>query len=219
MLHIYVNLTWGLGWPLIFGTSILITWQARNELIFQQKNANGEQLLHRILGQANATAQSLKDHKRISAVQRSDGVHWKRPAEGWCKLNCDGAVNNIGAKAGCGGVLRDNCSRFHFGYSAKLVNCSIVEVELWVILKGLRIAREKGFHNLLVETDSLNACNILISGHCSVLHPCFYLVRDIRELMDLERNWSVEHINRKANKVAYILAKFGMDMNDNCIIF
>lgn len=76
-----------------------------------------------------------------------------------------------------GGVLRDDLSRFCFGFSAFLGSCSITEAELWAILKGLH-ARSKGFQKIIVETDFLAAKNLIL-GDSSVLHPCFNLVKEI----------------------------------------
>lgn len=33
-------------------------------------------------------------------------ITWMRPAEGWFKLNCDGALNRVTSSAGYGGLIR-----------------------------------------------------------------------------------------------------------------
>jgi len=39
-------------------------------------------------------------------------VGWKRPQEGWVKLNCDGAYKDSPGLAGCGGLFRNSDGRW-----------------------------------------------------------------------------------------------------------
>ncbi|MCI88500.1 ribonuclease H protein, partial [Trifolium medium] len=47
-------------------------------------------------------------------------IGWKRPGEGWVKLNNDGACKNRGEIAGCGGLFRDSDGRWIKGYTKKI---------------------------------------------------------------------------------------------------
>jgi hypothetical protein len=51
-------------------------------------------------------------------------IGWKRPREGWIKLNCDGAYKDSLGLAGCGGLFRDSDGRWIKGYSRKLGTCT-----------------------------------------------------------------------------------------------
>lgn len=86
-------------------------------------------------------------------------------------MNCDGAVSDFGGKSGCGSVVRSN--------RETLSPCSVAEAELWAILKGLKLAKERGYDRIQVETDSLVALR-LIQMDCSPLHPSFNLIREIK---------------------------------------
>lgn len=39
-------------------------------------------------------------------VQENISITWKRPSEGWTKLNCDGSLMRVSGCAVCGGILR-----------------------------------------------------------------------------------------------------------------
>lgn len=140
------------------------------------------------------------------------------PEEGWCKLNCDGAVTNYGSKAGCGGVVRDANGCFLYGFAAGLGSCSITEAELWAICRGLQLAQDRGLHQIAIETDSVVAKNLIV-GDCSPLHPCFNLVKNIWDMLDLQRRFSLKHIFREANQVADGFAKFSLKLDCNHTVF
>lgn len=58
----------GLNWPLLFGTSVHLAWQARNELIFHQKSLSIAQLVCRIMCQAADYNSSLNDHRKVNPL-------------------------------------------------------------------------------------------------------------------------------------------------------
>lgn len=67
--------------------------------------------------------------------------------------------------------MRDNCGNFISGFSTNLDPCSIK--------LGVKILGEKGMPNVLVESDSSSAINLLLNG-CSHLHP----VREVNQVVD-----------------------------------
>ena len=47
-----------------------------------------------------------QDHLKNNLHQRKTVyIEWKRPSNGWVKVNCDGACKGKGELAGCGGIL------------------------------------------------------------------------------------------------------------------
>lgn len=56
--------------------------------------------------------------------------------------------------------------------------CSVIEVELWGILHGLKIARGRSFRQIQVYSNSYTTIQILWNG-CSNTHPISYLVKFI----------------------------------------
>lgn len=210
----------GLSWTIIFGTTISLAWQARNEWVFQNLSISAEQMVHKIKCQGHAIASSIKDHQKLSpcsGVKVGGGdIRWKPPATGWVKLNCEGSVINFGSQASGGGVLRSDDGVFLFGYACGLGPCSITEAELWAILKGLQIARSCGFSRILIETDSLAAVR-LISLDCSPLHSSNNVVQDIRVIM-IDCDARLKHVFREANQVVDGFSKYGHSLQ-SCAIF
>lgn len=72
---------------------------------------------------------SKKVMENISSYDEETPIRWIRPRHGEAALNCDVSVTNLGAKAACGGVLRDENGSFILGYAANLGSCSIMAAE------------------------------------------------------------------------------------------
>ena len=82
-------------------------------------------------------------------------VRWSPPCQGWTTLNSEGCTKREFNQAGGGGLPGDHQGRWICEFSVRFGRCSAVEEELWAQIQGLRIAWEKGIHNLTAETDSL----------------------------------------------------------------
>lgn len=87
-----------------------------------------------------------------------------------------------------------------------------MRVQLRAIYYGLLHTWEKGFVNVIVETDSLNALNAIEEGNNSA-HPQWALIQAIKEL--LRRNWTCQlvHKHRECNRAADWLADFGLSQH------
>lgn len=124
----------------------------------------------------------IRDHKIIPCKMISNTVdrhiQWSILEPGWFKLNYDGAFVEIGEK---GGILRSDSGNFVFDFTVNLGPCSVMEAELWAILNGLKLAKDKGFDKIQLETNSLAAMRI-IQMDCSPLHPSFILIEEIKSL-------------------------------------
>nr|KYP35170.1 Putative ribonuclease H protein At1g65750 family [Cajanus cajan] len=70
----------------------------------------------------------------------------------------------MNGRATCGGELRDHQSVFITGFAAKIGICSITAAELWAIHLGLDLACRRGFMNILIESDSKVAIDLIING-------------------------------------------------------
>ncbi|KAK2359284.1 SKP1 protein [Trifolium repens] len=81
-------------------------------------------------------------------------IGWRRPREGWVKLNCDGSQNDRLGLASCGGLLRNSDGTWLKGYSRKLGICDVLHAEMWGMYLGLDLARREGIMQLYVESDS-----------------------------------------------------------------
>ncbi|KAF7812868.1 ribonuclease H [Senna tora] len=111
--------------------------------------------------------------------------------------------------AGIGGLFRDSNGSWITGFSGAIeVNSNMVE-ELMAIRCGLSIGRDRGIVNLLVESDSLEAVNLISMGDSS-FHSLGNILEDIRQLSSSFGKISFRHIFREANQSADFLAKLGL---------
>lgn len=149
-------------------------------------------------------------------VHRS--IRWRPPNSRWLKLNTDGAVVQAQCQAGCEGIFQDEDGRYFLTYAGHLGVCIVLQAELWAIWHGIRLACERGFRQVTVETDSLVVHKLLTSGWSS-LHPSFALVQHILVVsyQGVSVCWS--HTLREANQVADAIEKFGLSLNVDCHIF
>ncbi|KAK7368573.1 hypothetical protein VNO80_10600 [Phaseolus coccineus] len=80
----------------------------------------------------------------------------------YIKINFDGAFIILGNKAGAGGLVRD-WREFIFGFSSGLANCLVLETKLEAIKIRIETTISKGYKNLMVESDSKVAIDIITS--------------------------------------------------------
>lgn len=144
-------------------------------------------------------------------MNRSIAVTWSPPPEEWVKINSDGSLFPESHRAACGGILRDHQGRFLAGYSVKLGNCSILKAELWGMLHGIKIAKDRGYNKVLLESDSEVAIGLLNKG-CRPHHPCSPLVHEILQVVGQDQNFHWRHVYREANSTADSFAKNGISM-------
>ncbi|GAU25598.1 hypothetical protein TSUD_260320 [Trifolium subterraneum] len=147
-------------------------------------------------------------------IRRCDSIFigWKRPREGWIKLNCDGAFRNSLGLAGCGGLFRDSDGRWIQGYARKIGTCDALCVEMWGMYLGMKLAWRQSFHHLQVESDSKTLVD-MITGKVKINGNPPTLVRRIQELLKL--NWQVHfnHTWREGNRSVDWLANFSFSLD------
>ncbi|KAK8527668.1 hypothetical protein V6N12_054873 [Hibiscus sabdariffa] len=65
--------------------------------------------------------------------------------------------------AACGGVGRDSELKWCFGFAKDIGSCSCLEVEFWGIYEGLATAWSLGYSHVILETDSREAYDTIVS--------------------------------------------------------
>nr|XP_051220950.1 uncharacterized protein LOC127339093 [Lolium perenne] len=135
--------------------------------------------------------------------------HWFPPAEGWMKVNVDGAMWTNSEKGGAGVVVRDHDGRFIAGschFFPSLLDPE--DVELRACQRALVLAKKLKLQKIILETDSSSVVSKLnnemkdMSMHGPLVED---IKRELREMVDYKVKWA----RRTANRVAHVLAKEG----------
>lgn len=67
-------------------------------------------------------------------------ITWRKPLEGWEKLNTNGLALGNPGKAGGGDLIRDHNGDWIIGFSRSLGSTNNFIVELWALRDGLTLA-------------------------------------------------------------------------------
>lgn len=97
-----------------------------------------------------------------SILVRRSLASWCPPQSGRVKLNCDGSVSNNREHVGIGAVVRNADGGF-LGAVGQRLNLRLdpYVCELFAIKNGLEFVLEQGWRHVVVETDSLEAVNVV----------------------------------------------------------
>jgi hypothetical protein len=91
-------------------------WIRMNKTIFLEDFQRPADATYTILMMAK-DIDNCTYHPLNSRQSNTIFIGWKRPHEGWVKLNCDGAYKDSFGLAGCGGLFRNSGGRWLKGYS------------------------------------------------------------------------------------------------------
>lgn len=146
-------------------------------------------------------------------------VWWTAPPDNFVKINCDGAFSYHQNKTAVGGVLRDSKGRHLISFSSALdMHGSVVESELLAIIIGMDIAMKRGFTNLVVESDSHLAIQLINIGESrdqqsqDRQHAWITLASWIRQISKKAKHVQWNHVFRETNSVADKMAKHGLSL-------
>ena len=200
------------AWGATFVIACWWIWRRRNLFVFEQKKVSNDILI----GSIRALVVSVSEaHERFKKGTLSRNLNdnkvlkWLPPGEGQLKVNVDGALSHVTHEAACGGLFRDHNGSFLRGFTCKLMEGDVLSTELWGIVHGLKIAWDMGFRNVIIESDSAEACNLLINDP-GELHEDRRLIDEAKSF--LIRDWSImiKHVSRWSNQAADYLAKISL---------
>ncbi|CAL8098742.1 unnamed protein product [Prunus armeniaca] len=123
-----------------------------------------------------------------------------------------GSSRSIGA----GGVIRDHLGNWIGGFAVNLGKGQILEAELWGLFFGLNLAITRRIMDIVVEMDSVNAVNLILSNDLNICHPMAGLVSSCKRLLSQIPRSILHHIYREKNDVADILATWNHDIDLWC---
>ncbi|KAL0286428.1 UNVERIFIED_CONTAM: putative ribonuclease H protein, partial [Sesamum radiatum] len=143
-------------------------------------------------------------------------VHWRKPQEGWYKLNTDGASKGNPGISGAGGILRNHLGRVMFAFLEPLGINTNTHAELSAIHRGLQLCRDKGFRKIWIETDA-KAIITLISSPRQGAWNLQNTLQRIRNILS-QMTYRISHIFREGNQAADFLANQACSEQQLCIL-
>ncbi|KAF7808138.1 putative ribonuclease H protein At1g65750 family [Senna tora] len=118
----------------------------------------------------------------------------------------------------CGGIARDNNGTWILGFAHRIGRSNSFQAEAWAVWSALRIAKDRNWPKVIIETDSFVVMQMIQQG-CPNPHPLDFLFRKIRSLMNTWNYIVINHSGRNSNKLADALAHHGHSLSLEMSIF
>ena len=192
-----------------------VAWNARNKKIFEDKKVN------HLVSAAKAEVvvgafQRVREVGDNALKSRSEKCkkQWEPPPIGTYKINVDAAIHVGSQTAGLGAVVRGSDGKIVMA-TVKTVpfrgeaKYSEAEVEDW----GVQVATEAKMQSVIVETDCLEATN-LVNNKSGSRTEIFWVISEIQSMCRQFESVMIEHTPRTCNLEAHCLAKFAIDFKE-----
>jgi len=137
------------------------TWKTRNDRVFRYEISNS---VHTLIRAKKANAEWRIRHKLTHSIQpplkphpsisckKSYWVAWRKPQQGFIKINIDGSKSSHQAAGGY--ILRNWEGRFIQAAAFNLATTSVLVVEAIATRNEIRAAVQAGFSNIHIEGDN-----------------------------------------------------------------
>ncbi|XP_057747767.1 uncharacterized protein LOC130966964 [Arachis stenosperma] len=190
----------------LFFSTIWWIWRSRNQDLFSIDDSWSVSKVVSLI------RSSVREFHTIFAMHQSLSppslcLHWVPPPVHSVKLNCDTSWFAPFGYAGFGCIICNPDGCWLKGYTGKVEVCSVLFAELYVIWRGLLLAWESGFREVICETDCLEALFLVNQKMLGKDIPEWDLAKYIQEVMNWNWRVSVLLIQRTANSVADCMAK------------
>ncbi|KDP37566.1 hypothetical protein JCGZ_08257 [Jatropha curcas] len=144
-------------------------------------------------------------------------VAWNYPAEGWVKLNVDGASKSNLGKGGGRRVLQDGFGKWLMAFVVKLGICNSMLAEVTALLFGLQLAWDSGFRRVEVSFYFLAMVHLVKGRSNPHNHIACYVAFLMQINTLLSKPWQVQVYRcfREANRVVDTLANIATFVEDH----
>ena len=161
-------------------------WTWRNKTIFEEnfQQPNNHVLVIQNFAQKIDLCSNQRLHRNFQ-MKETIYIGWKKPPEGWIKLNNDGACKGSGEYSGCGGLFRDSEGRRLKGYIRKIGVCDALHTEMWGMYLGLKMAWQEHILQLIVGSETKILID-MVTENCKFSGSVPILVQHIRKLLALD---------------------------------
>eukprot|EP00253_Pinus_taeda_P028254 PITA_28254 len=171
------------AWSITTGFNVWNLWKERNSRIFKGKSSGPEEVWKRTLRQIRESIlaenwaeedwktseaeieilnklnveQGMIYHqktKQNQSISNQSHAVYRKPPEGFIKLNFDGAAKGNPGPAGFGGIFRNVQGETEWIYAEHGGTMTNNEAEFTAMYQGLKIARRNGYRKIEIEGDS-----------------------------------------------------------------
>ncbi|KAF7840958.1 reverse transcriptase [Senna tora] len=206
----------GVSHGVLFVFGLWEIWLGRNAKVFENKTFDAKLVGKRAVFKA---AEFIHLNVNLAPSRASEvfSVGWLPPPAGWWKINTDGSCqNNL---IGGGGVIRDANGNWVHGFNKWFGEGNSLMAELWAIFEGLKLAKRLFCHNIMIETDSLTAVNLITSCENRNHNQFSTLVSICKATLSDFSDVKVVHVHREGNTCADILAKLAVSSRSPLMYF
>ena len=179
-------------------------WTWRNNLRLGKNVENLDHLLQR----ARERVSEFSQHNTArGALGGSPITSWQPPSPGQYKVNVDGALFAVENTAGLGVVIKDEHGQVIVSLFERIpLPSTVIEVEALAARRGMELAVETGFRNIVLESDSQILITALREDFYS-LASFGHLVKDIQFTATYLSSINYTHVRRQCNGLAHSLAR------------
>lgn len=199
---------------IVFIVTCWVIWRARNQYVFEDIQWSIWTILNKIRTHHEAIMSAYGSSSFSRPVRQ---VQWCPPSGNAVKLNVDGSCIGNPGRSGYGGLLRNANGEWLLGFSGFCGVTTNTTSELFAIYVGLSLAWRNGYRDIVCETDSMMALNLIKDG-VDLFHPHASILANIHKVM--AQDWNVEliHTLREGNSCADWLAKNGASADNGVVI-
>lgn len=154
---------------------------------------------------------------KVSKPKQSKQIKWNPPDEGVMKINVDASFDDVSCQGSTGLVIRDregallHAQTLWYNFAA-----SSQSMEAEAIRDGVRMAIERGFSKVEVETDA-QAIVKLWESDTFDRSEIAAILQEIRELSDQFESFRLKFVRREANEAAHLCAKQATSVRRRCL--
>ena len=139
---------------------------------------------------------------------------WKPPPWPKLKVNFDGAMFRENQRAGVGVIVRDAVGRVCASMAKSFhLSFSVAAVEVLAAKKALQLAKDLGFHSIILEGDSKMAIDGLLSKNSS-LNEYGHLLSEAKEVANQMDLVEFQFVPRQANKATHNIARHARHVSE-----
>jgi ribonuclease HI len=156
-----------------------------------------------------------------SASRKLSPTLWEVPQTGCHKLNFDGASKGNPGPAGYRAVIHNSKGEILHIVAGNLGHNTNNVAEIWGLLYCLQASKEQKLFPIIAEGDSQIVINLLyhlLNGeNPEKISPIWRLMNGLLIIKSiLQPKWVIfpSHVRRSTNKVADLLAKYGVDLEE-----